>query len=112
MDGVIVPELARHQAADLLLNEAVGVDDAGVEAAVVPDLQGEAGRDHFVAERLALLDGDAHRLFYEDVLAGLERLQRELDMILVCNGYDDGLYLGVGQHIGVASEAAEGAVDG
>ena len=110
VDRVVVPELGRQQSADLLLNEAAGMDDARVEAAVVAYLQGKAGGYYFVTKRFTLRNGDAHRLFDQDMLAGPQRLQSQLYMELVGNRHDHRIDAGIGQHIGVASETALGAV--
>jgi hypothetical protein len=69
---VAVPGLQRDHLAHLLADEVVGEDDALIEALLGADLHDELGRLRPLLELLALLDGDAHWLLHQDVLAGFE----------------------------------------
>ena len=82
----------------------------GVETPVMAHLKGQAGGDDRVAQGLALLNGYAHRLFYQRMLAGSQRLARQLGVKLIGHANDYRVQLRVGQHIGVAGEAASGPV--
>ena len=73
---VAVPGAHREHVAHLGGDEVAGVGDVGVEPAHRADLEHEPGRLDGGGERLALLDGDAHRLLDQHVLAGLDRLLR------------------------------------
>lgn len=85
--------------------------DAGVEAAIVADLDDQAGRRGPVAERTARLDGCSERFLDQHVFAGLERLNRRGDVKLVGDCDDDRLDLRVGQHGGIVAIGDPGLMD-
>ena len=56
-----------------------------------------------VDDRLAVGDGGRHRLLEEDVLAGLERRERGLG-VLIPHGHDrDGVDLGIGEQVAIVA---------
>ena len=67
---VAIPGLQREHLAHLLADKLAGEGDALVEALLGADLHDEPGRPGGVAQVLGLLDGHAHRLLHQDVLAG------------------------------------------
>ena len=58
------------------MDESTGERDAGVESTIIADLNDQPGLCRAVAEFSTGLDGRAQRLLDQDVLPGLERLQR------------------------------------
>ncbi len=108
---VAVPGAHREHVAHLPGDEVAGVGDVGVEPAHRADLEHEPGRLDGGGERLALLDGDAHRLLDQHVLAGLDRLLRHRDVELVGDRDDHRVDERVGEHLVVVAvgHAAAGA---
>ena len=89
-----------------------GEGDAGVEPAVVADLDDQARPRDPVAKLPALLDGRPQRLLDQDVLAGLDRLEAGRDVERVGDGDDHGVDLGVGEHRVVVAVGDRRPVDG
>ena len=83
----------------VLLGELLRPHIGRGEAAVEPDrhqlARGPLGGHH----GLALLGGVGQGLLHIDRLAGLQRLQRQRDVLRIRRGDDDGLDLAIGQQL-------------
>src|SRR5215203_1877292 len=110
MGRVAVPGLQRKYLAHLLADKPAGEGDSLVEAPLGADLHDEPGYPGGVAQFLALLEGDAHRLLHQDVLACLEGLEGHRDVELVGDGDDDRVDVGVSEHGIIIAESFPGRV--
>ena len=102
MGGVAIPRLERDDLADLLADEFLREGDAGIETAVVADLEREPGSVNARAQFLALLDVHTERLLDENMFPRRDGLQGQRHMILVRHPDQHGFDLRVGQHLVIA----------
>ena len=96
-----------------MADEVGGVGDVGVIAALRADLQHDACLVDGLRKLLAVLDGHAHRLLDQHVLAGGDRLAGRADMELIGDRDDDRVDVGIVEHrlvagVGLARRAGRG----
>ena len=109
---VAIPGFQRHQLAHFFRDEIAREGDAWIESLHVAHLQCQAAALDGIAQRLALGDRDAHGLFDQHVLAGLQRADAEGHVKLVGTGNDDGIDLVVAEHVVELGVGRLGLVDG